>query len=184
MTVSGKGVAYTTAGFVLAWSGIKGNSIKTTLTDLLKGQNPPKTSESSPQIGVAPADTAGTSSTGSSSAPEAPSTLSANETLGKLMASAYGWGSGPEWDALYDLWERESGWSNTVSNPSSGAYGIAQALGHGPTNQYPAGPANPPPAGTSSASAQIAWGLNYIKTTKGYGTPIAAWQHEVSQGWY
>jgi hypothetical protein len=77
------------------------------------------------------------------------------------------------------LWNRESGWSNTAENPSSGAYGIAQALGHGPTNQYPAGPANPP---VSSASAQIAWGLSYIKQT--YGSPSAAWAHEESEGWY
>jgi len=78
-----------------------------------------------------------------------------------------------------ELWTRESGWSNTAENRKSGAYGIAQALGHGPTNQYPAGPANPP---TSDPRAQVEWGLGYIANT--YGDPCAAWAHEESQGWY
>jgi hypothetical protein len=113
-------------------------------------------------------------------------TPSANQALGQQMAAAppYNW-TGPEWPALQALWTRESGWSNTAKNPSSGAYGIAQALGHGPTNQYPGGQyaaANPPPVGTSDAGTQIAWGLNYIKST--YGDPIAAEAHENSAGWY
>jgi hypothetical protein len=102
-----------------------------------------------------------------------------NVALGQQLAGSYGWSSGPQWTCLYDLWERESGWSNTADNPQSGAYGIAQALGHGPTNQYPAGPANPP---VSSASAQITWGLGYIRDT--YGSPCGAWSHEEADSWY
>jgi resuscitation-promoting factor RpfB len=102
-----------------------------------------------------------------------------NVALGQQIAAATGWGSGPQWTCLDDLWTRESGWSNTATNPQSGAYGIAQALGHGPTNQYPAGPANPP---VSSASAQIEWGLGYI--AQAYGNPCAAWAHEEADGWY
>lgn len=105
-----------------------------------------------------------------------------NQAIAKTLANQYGWGSGTNWSDLVLLWTKESGWSNTAKNPSSGAYGIAQALGHGPTNQYPAGPANPPPAGTSNASAQISWGLDYIKGR--YGSPAAAWAHEMSSNWY
>jgi hypothetical protein len=101
-----------------------------------------------------------------------------NVALGQRLASGYGWGSGSQWGCLYDLWDRESGWSNTAENASD-AYGIAQALGHGPSNQYPAGPANPP---VSSASAQIRWGLGYIQAT--YETPCGAWGHEEADGWY
>jgi resuscitation-promoting factor RpfB len=108
----------------------------------------------------------------------APASVSGNVALGQQLAGAYGWSVGPQWTCLYDLWQRESGWSNTAENPSD-AYGIAQALGHGPTNQYPAGSANPP---TSSASAQIEWGLGYIAGT--YGTPCGAWAHEESDSWY
>jgi len=105
--------------------------------------------------------------------------VSANVALGqRLAARDYGW-TGSEWNCLYSLWNRESGWSNTALNPGSGADGIAQALGHGPTNQYPAGPANPP---TNDARAQIKWGLGYIHGT--YGTPCGAWNHETADGWY
>jgi hypothetical protein len=112
------------------------------------------------------------------SAPAGLMSVSGNVALGQRLATGYGWGSGPQWGCLYALWERESGWSNTAENPSD-AYGIAQALDHGPTNQYPAGPANPP---TSSAAAQIAWGLGDIRVT--YGTPCTAWGHEQADGWY
>jgi hypothetical protein len=105
--------------------------------------------------------------------------VSGNAALGQRIAAGYGWGSGAEWTCLDELWVRESGWSNTAENPKSGAYGIAQALGHGPTNQYPAGPANPP---QSDAATQIRWGLGYIETT--YTTPCGAWGHEETDGWY
>lgn len=108
----------------------------------------------------------------------APSSVSGNVALGQQLAGPYGWGSGPQWSCLDQLWQRESGWSNTAENASD-AYGIAQALGHGPSNQYPAGPANPP---VSSARAQIRWGLRYIQTT--YGDPCTAWSHEGADGWY
>jgi len=102
-----------------------------------------------------------------------------NVARGQQLAAGDGWGSGPQWNCLYALWQRESGWSNTAENPRSGAYGIAQALGHGPTGQYPAGPANPP---VSDPSAQVRWGLGYIAGT--YGTPCAAWAHEEADSWY
>ena len=186
--LSGKAVAVTAAGFVLLWSGIKNATLKDTLTSLLKGQNPPATPEAAPVAGVSPA--AATTSAGGTpagtNAAEAPATLNANQALGKLMAAGlYGW-TGAQWNALYALWTRESGWNNTADNPSSGAYGIAQALGHGTGGApYPAssGAANPPQyGGSSSATAQIAWGLAYIKST--YGSPEAAWAHEESAGWY
>lgn len=108
----------------------------------------------------------------------APADVTGNVALGQRLAAAYGWGSGPQWNCLYALWERESGWSNTAEN-NSDAYGIAQALGHGPTNQYPAGPANPP---QSDPRAQVRWGLGYIRGT--YGTPCGAWSHEEADSWY
>lgn len=112
-------------------------------------------------------------------APAAPSSISGNVALGDRLASGYGWGSGAQWNCLYDLWTRESGWSNTAENSQSGAYGIAQALGHGPTNQYPAGPANPP---QSDPGTQIRWGLSYIDGR--YGLPCGAWAHEEADSWY
>lgn len=101
-----------------------------------------------------------------------------NVDLGRQLAAGYGW-TGRQFSCLDWLWTQESGWSNTAENPKSGAYGVAQALGHGPTNQYPAGPANPP---QSDPRAQEVWGLGYIKAT--YGTPCGAWAHEQADNWY
>jgi hypothetical protein len=96
---------------------------------------------------------------------------SANEALGKSMAAAYGWGSGTEWTALNNVVMRESGWSSTVTNPSSGAAGIAQNIaGFGPGYE------------SGNASEQISWLLAYIKGR--YGDPVGAWDHELSAGWY
>lgn len=101
--------------------------------------------------------------------------LSANQALGKQMAAAMGW-TGGQFADLLSLWNRESGWNNFARNPSSGAYGIPQAL---PPTKLPfAGQA----AGGSHAGPQIAWGLNYIAGR--YGSPSAALAHEDVMGWY
>lgn len=89
------------------------------------------------------------------------------------MLSSYGWSS--QWSCLDDLWERESNWSVTAENASSGAYGIAQAL---PGSKMASAGSN----WETSAATQITWGLEYIQST--YGSPCAAWDHEESAGWY
>jgi hypothetical protein len=64
-------------------------------------------------------------------------------------------------------------------NPSSGAYGIAQAL---PATKYPLAGRPPSMGGSSYAPTQIVWGLQYIKQR--YGDPIQAWNHELQFNWY
>jgi len=112
-----------------------------------------------------------------------------NQAIGQLLAGAYGWNTGDEWNDLVSLWNQESGWNNTIWNGgstaatqpanSSGAYGIAQAL---PYTKYPKAGWPPGYGGTADPSSQITWGLSYIKST--YGTPSAAWQHEQTYGNY
>lgn len=95
--------------------------------------------------------------------------------------------------ALVSLWNQESGWSPKARNSSSGAFGIAQALGHGVpggaapdgTNEYGGfglSPSQAQAANSGVAYWQIVWGLNYIAAT--YGNPQAAWAHEQSHNWY
>ncbi|HSR25469.1 MAG TPA: hypothetical protein VLW53_18080, partial [Candidatus Eisenbacteria bacterium] len=45
----------------------------------------------------------------------------------QLASSKYGWGAS-QFSCLDSLWGRESGWNVHAQNPSSGAYGIPQAL--------------------------------------------------------
>ncbi|WP_422936178.1 hypothetical protein [Sinomonas sp. P47F7] len=86
----------------------------------------------------------------------------------------YGWGGG-EYQCLLQLWTRESSWMTDATNPSSGAYGIAQALP--PDKYYSAGS-----DWLTNYRTQIVWGLGYIRDR--YGSPCAAWSHEVAIGWY
>lgn len=114
------------------------------------------------------------------------------QALAARLATGYGW-TGQQDTCLDELWTRESGWSAIAINPSSGAYGVAQALGHVPgvsvaqnregynyPPPYTAG--NPAPWGDSDATAQISWGLQYIHGA--YGTPCGAWAHEEADGFY
>jgi hypothetical protein len=119
-------------------------------------------------------------------------TTSANARLGQQMAAAYGW-TGSQWSCLNWLWTRESGWSATARNPSSGAFGIAQALGHGTPgtagtygNEYGANygltTAQAQAANSGSAAAEIKWGLEYVREV--YGSPCRGWSHELADSWY
>jgi uncharacterized protein YabE (DUF348 family) len=97
-----------------------------------------------------------------------------NRQIGQQMAAARGW-TGSEWTCLESLWTRESGWSHTAANPSSGAYGIPQSL---PGSKMAT-------AGSdwqSNPATQIEWGLGYIADR--YGSPCGAWAHSESVGWY
>jgi hypothetical protein len=96
------------------------------------------------------------------------------EQIAQQMLGKFGW-SASQFSCLQPLWEHESGWSVTAENPSSGAYGIAQAL---PASQMAS-------AGSdwqTNAATQIKWGLTYIQGR--YGSPCGAWAHEESVGWY
>ena len=90
------------------------------------------------------------------------------------MLGSYGWSSS-EFGCLVSLWNLESGWNVYASNPSSGAYGIPQAL---PGSKM----ASAGPDWQSNAATQIRWGLGYIKSL--YGSPCGAWSHEQASGWY
>jgi resuscitation-promoting factor RpfB len=120
-------------------------------------------------------------------------TAAANKKLAASLAAEFGWKDQQQLTCLDELWTRESGWSQTAINGSSGAYGIAQALGHIPGvsvalnrqgDNYPPPftTANPPPWGNSDPAAQISWGLGYIAIT--YTTPCGAWAHEEADGFY
>jgi hypothetical protein len=84
-------------------------------------------------------------------------------------------GSEAEWNCLDELWGRESGWETTITNSSSGAYGIPQAL---PAWKMAA-------AGSdwrTNPVTQIRWGLSYIGDK--YGTACVALSHSDSYGYY
>ena len=96
------------------------------------------------------------------------------QQIAEGMLGSYGWSSS-QFSCLQPLWNAESGWNASASNPSSGAYGIPQAL---PGSKM----ASAGPDWQTSAATQIRWGLGYIRSV--YGSPCAAWSHEQAYGWY
>jgi hypothetical protein len=96
------------------------------------------------------------------------------EQIAEQMLGQFGWSSS-QFSCLQPLWERESGWSVTAENPTSGAYGIPQSL---PASQMSSAGAD----WQTDAATQIRWGLTYIQGR--YGSPCGAWAHEESNGWY
>ncbi|WP_245797834.1 lytic transglycosylase domain-containing protein [Mangrovactinospora gilvigrisea] len=80
-----------------------------------------------------------------------------------------------QWDAFNAIITKESGWDVSATNPSTGAYGLAQAL---PGSKMAS-------AGSdwkTNPATQIKWALTYMNER--YGSPQAAWTHEQSNGWY
>ena len=106
--------------------------------------------------------------------PDSCNEYSGNREVGCALLLGAGFGLA-EMPCLDKLWTKESGWNHKASNPSSGAYGIPQAL---PGSKM----------GTvaddwrTNPATQIKWGLGYIKGR--YGTPCKAWSHSQAVGWY
>lgn len=88
--------------------------------------------------------------------------------------AARGWPSS-EFDCLYALWAKESGWRVNAYNKSSGAYGIPQSL---PGSKMATAGAD----WETNAATQVEWGLGYI--TGRYSTPCGAWAKSQASGWY
>ncbi len=107
-------------------------------------------------------------------ASSAPVSSGSAQSTAKRMLASFRW-STSQFSCLEPLWAGESGWNVTASNPSTGAYGIPQAL---PGSKM----ASAGPDWRTNAATQIRWGLTYIKGT--YGSPCAAWSHAQADGWY
>ncbi len=96
------------------------------------------------------------------------------EIARQMAAAEFGWGEG-EFQCYNNIIMRESEWRTTATNPSSGAYGIPQAL---PASKMAS-------AGSdwrTNPETQIRWGLGYVEER--YGTPCAAWSFKQAKGWY
>jgi phage-related protein len=95
------------------------------------------------------------------------------QQIAQQLLNQRGWGN--QWAAFNALEMREAGWNMSARNPSSGAYGLAQFInGAGEYAQYG--------GNATTAVGQLTAMLNYIGIR--YGTPDAAWSHEVQAGWY
>lgn len=93
--------------------------------------------------------------------------VAASQQYARQQLAARGLGDA-DYQALVNLWNKESNWNPRARNRSSGAYGIAQMM--------------PMHGRREGARAQIDWGINYI--LKRYGSPSKAWAHSQRTNWY
>ncbi|MGH2598407.1 MAG: transglycosylase SLT domain-containing protein [Dehalococcoidia bacterium] len=106
--------------------------------------------------------------------PDSCKEYSGNRAIGCALMLEWGYKL-DQMPCLDNLWTKESGWNERASNPSTGAYGIPQALpgskmsSHG--DDWRTNPAT-----------QIKWGLDYIKGR--YYSPCGAWTFFQNNGWY
>ena len=100
----------------------------------------------------------------------------AAQEIARSKMPSYGWGDA-EFGCLVTLWHAESGWSWSATNPSSGAYGIPQAL-----PAWKMGSAGSD--WLTNPATQIDWGLGYIRSV--YGSPCTAYNRFLARSphWY
>jgi hypothetical protein len=167
------GVAVTLIGGVLVYAGARGYSVLAVVQNLVAGK--PITT------GVSVSNPLSTGNADVQSTVQDPTAPSGTpKAIGQQLAAQAGW-TGAEWSALETLWDHESNWNPTARNPSSGAYGIPQALPYTkmPKAAWPNGV-----GGRADAATQIKWGIGYIKGR--YGKPSSAWAiwQRRSPHWY
>jgi len=121
---------------------------------------------------AAASSSSGSSGTTVSVAPPDPGTA---QSIGYNMLPQFGFNQTTEWTCLLAIWNHESGWRYDAENPSSGAYGIPQAL---PGDKMAVDGAD----WQTNPATQIKWGLGYI--TQVYGTPCNAYNFDIANGGY
>ena len=103
-----------------------------------------------------------------------PGVTDPKEIARQILNNKFGYGSS-QFDCFNNIIMRESMWRLNATNPSSGAYGIPQAL---PGSKM----ASEGSDWRTSPATQIIWGIKYMKDR--YGSPCAAWSFKSANGWY
>ncbi len=103
-----------------------------------------------------------------------PGVTDPKEIARQILKNKYGYGSS-QFSCFNNIIMRESMWKINATNPSSGAYGIPQAL---PGSKM----ATIASDWRTNPATQIIWGIEYMKDR--YGSPCGAWGFKSSHGWY
>ncbi|MEU6708253.1 transglycosylase SLT domain-containing protein [Streptomyces wuyuanensis] len=82
---------------------------------------------------------------------------------------------GDQFQCFSNIVDHESTWNYRAQNPSSGAYGLVQAL---PGSKMASAGAD----WQTNPATQIKWGLNYMNDR--YGSPCGAWSFWQANHWY
>ncbi|MFC8870896.1 transglycosylase SLT domain-containing protein [Streptomyces sp. NPDC057148] len=96
-------------------------------------------------------------------------------SIGQIQAMARQMVPSGQWQCFSNIVDHESSWNYKAVNPSSGAYGLFQAL---PAGKYVSAGAD----WRTNPATQIKWGLNYMDNR--YGSPCDAWAFWQANHWY
>ncbi|MCP9944776.1 lytic transglycosylase domain-containing protein [Streptomyces somaliensis] len=96
-------------------------------------------------------------------------------TVAEVRAMARQMVPGDQFQCFSNIVDHESSWNYRAQNPSSGAYGLVQAL---PGSKMASAGAD----WRTNPATQIKWGLNYMNDR--YGSPCGAWSFWQANHWY
>ncbi|WP_375430385.1 transglycosylase SLT domain-containing protein [uncultured Friedmanniella sp.] len=96
------------------------------------------------------------------------------EMARQILKNKFGYGD-DQYSCFNNIIIRESNWNVSATNPSSGAYGIPQAL---PGSKM----ASVAEDWRTNPATQITWAVQYMNSR--YGSPCEAWSFKDSHGWY
>ncbi|MER5767702.1 aggregation-promoting factor C-terminal-like domain-containing protein [Streptomyces sp. NPDC001985] len=96
-------------------------------------------------------------------------------TVAEVQAIARGIIPAGQFQCFSNIVQRESTWNYKAENPSSGAYGLVQAL---PATKMATAGAD----WRTNPATQIKWGLNYMNER--YDSPCGAWSFWQANRWY
>ncbi|MBQ0987665.1 transglycosylase SLT domain-containing protein [Streptomyces sp. F63] len=96
-------------------------------------------------------------------------------TVAEVQAMARQMVPADQFQCFSNIVDHESSWNYRASNPSSGAYGLVQAL---PGGKMASAGAD----WQTNPATQIKWGLGYMNDR--YGSPCGAWEFWQANNWY
>ncbi|OKK06240.1 transglycosylase domain-containing protein [Streptomyces sp. CB03234] len=96
-------------------------------------------------------------------------------SVAEVQAMARQMVPGDQFQCFSNIVDHESDWNYRAQNPSSGAYGLVQAL---PGSKMASAGAD----WQTNPATQIKWGLNYMNER--YGSPCGAWSFWQANNWY
>jgi len=181
-----KGTYFAVAGLggIFLWSGLTGKSWSDVFRRVISGKNPREAAgtQTIQALNVSLPEGTGSGSGGgavNTAVPGTSGSTAAYKSFAMSLMLAHGWGLGQQWTDFQWVEDHEAGWNNLARNSSSGAFGIAQALGHGTANtrgtlaneygNYGTPDATCRAANSGNGFAQLIWMCNYIRQV--YGSP-------------
>lgn len=187
----GTGAAGTAISAALATMGSAGALLQTAINDINNPGGTGANSAGSGRGGVLGAGVANNGVSGSSSTMPA---------WAKSMMTQFGWGTTADMQALQTVEMNEAGWDSKIWNgQGSGAFGIAQALGHGNSqtqgtianaygpyggNWFGMSAQEMKAANSGDSGEQFKWMLGYIKLRYGSPSNLLSTYENRNPHWY